>query len=119
MDADSLDIWSMAIQSVPDAVMKFSMNAILDTLPHRQNLLKWGKVQSSACPLCSAKQTLVHILNHCNMALQQRHYYQRHGTILKHIVDFIRAHIPCGYLIISVDLPTEASIRPPFLLSDF
>ena len=27
-DAGSLDIWSMAIQSVPDAIMKFSMNAI-------------------------------------------------------------------------------------------
>ena len=117
MDTDSLDIWSMAIQSVPDAIMKFSMNAILDTLPHRQNLLKWGKAQSSACCLCGAKQTLLHVLNHCNLALQQRRYDQRHDTILKHIVDFIRAHIPCGYLI-SADLSTEASIRPPFLLSD-
>ena len=86
---DSLDIWSFAVNSVPDAIMKFSLNALMDTLPHRQNLFKWGKAQTSACPLCSEKQTLLHVLNSCSVALQQRRFDQRHNEVLKILSDFI------------------------------
>ena len=51
------------------------------------------------------------------MTLLQRHYDQKHNTVLQHIVDFISTHIPCGFVILA-DLPTKASIRPPFLLFD-
>ena len=60
------------------------MNAILDTLPHKQNLMKWGKAQCSACPLCGGKQTLLHVLNRCDMALLQRHYDQKQHCIAAH-----------------------------------
>jgi hypothetical protein len=40
---DSLDIWSFAVNSVPDTIMKFSLNALMDTFPHRQNLFKCVK----------------------------------------------------------------------------
>ena len=52
-----------------------------------------GTAQSSACTLCGRKQSLLHVLNHCDMTLCSRHYDQRDSTALKHIVEFIRVHI--------------------------
>ena len=103
--------------SVPDAIMKFSLNALLDTLPHRHNLSKWGKSQTSACPLCSENQLLIHVLNSCSVALQQRRFDQRHDAVLKIIADFIRSHMPHGFCV-TADLPSEEYIRPQFLVSD-
>ena len=73
------------------------------------------KAQCSACPLCGGKQTLLHVLNRCDMALLQRHYDQKHNTVLQHIMDFIRTRISCEFVILA-DLPTKTSIRPPFPL---
>ena len=117
LGVDTFDIWSVAVSSVTDIIMKFSLNALMDTLPHRHNLLKWGKAQTSACPLCSEKQTLIHVLNNCNIALRQRRFDQRHNEVLKIVSDFIRLHMPCGFCVTS-DLPSEGYIRPDFLMSD-
>ena len=114
---DSLDIWSFAINSIPDAIIKFSLNALMDTLPHRQNLFKWGKAQTSPCPLCSEKQTLLHVLNSCNVALQQRPFDQHHDEVLKILSDFISQRKPSGFRSIS-DLPSDDYNRPDFFVSD-
>ena len=117
LEVDTFDIWSTAVNFIPDAVMKFSLNALLDTLPHRQNLAKWGKSQTSACPLCSGNQSLIHVLNSCSVALQQRRFDQRHDAVLKIIADFIRSHMSHGYRV-TADLPSEEYIRPQFLVTD-
>lgn len=44
--------WVATVKSVPQSVTKFALNAVCDTLPHRSNLRKWGKMGSDACPLC-------------------------------------------------------------------
>ena len=59
-DAVSLDIWSMVIQSVLDVIMKFFMNTILDTLPHRQNLMKWERYSAQPA-LCAVDSKLCYM----------------------------------------------------------
>ena len=53
-------IWSKAIQMLPPEV-KFSLNAVQDTLPHNANLAKWRTKEglSSSCTLCGEKHDAV------------------------------------------------------------
>ena len=114
---DSFDIWSSALTCLPDALLKFSLNAMLDCLPHNQNLSKWGKVSSSKCPLCGEVQSLCHILNSCTIALRQRRYDQRHNLVLQQIVDFLHQHTTPDTRV-TADLPNEDYTSHPFMLSN-
>ena len=76
--------------------MKFLLNACLDTLPTKTNLLQWGKTTSDLCKLCldanqdlqgRRKETTHHILNGCKVSLNQQRYTWRHDNILKYICE--------------------------------
>ena len=73
--------------------MKFALNAASDTLPHNANLAQW-RGHSNACKLCGARQTLLHILNHCKKALDLRRFNTRHDQVLKVIADFVGKQVP-------------------------
>ena len=58
---------------------------------------------SRNCKLCGQHQTLLHVLNHCPVALQLRRFNRRHDAVLTVIADLIRAHkSPSQNLIIDV-----------------
>ena len=44
------------------------------------------------CPLCSSHQTLLHVLSHCPVALQNRGYNQRHDAVLEQLHQFANSH---------------------------
>ena len=115
-DNEHNGIWSAAIQSLPDIIFKFALNATLDTLPHYKNLHKWKKNESDECPLCGKVQSLLHVLNNCSVALSQRRYDSRHNTILVRIKSAIESH-RSDYCLIA-DLPESPYDRPDFLVSD-
>jgi len=77
--------WSTAVQKLPPQLLKFSLNAVQDTLPHNANLVVWRRREglSSACKLCGKRQTLLHFLNNCPEALNMLHYNERHDADLK------------------------------------
>ena len=107
-------IWSKAVQNLPSHILKFALNAVQDTLPHNANLQCWRKL-SDACKLCGKRQTLLHILNNCPVALNSRRYNQRHDLVLTIISDFLRATLTEDYKIVS-DLATpENYLFPPVL----
>ena len=110
------EIWISAVQTLPDIMYKFVLNAGLDTLPHRKNLRRWKKSDSDQCPLCGETQSLLHVLNSCRVALSQRRYDNRHDTILTRIVAFIKNQQTDLHII--ADLPTVEYDRPDFLISD-
>ena len=85
---------------------KFALNAASDTLPHNSNLALWrrGEGISESCKLCGRKQTLIHVLNDCPVALQLRRFNCRHDSVLNMIVDFIKSHLPPNTNIMA-DLP--------------
>ena len=67
---------------------------------------------SNGCKLCGGKQTLIHVLNNCPVALEMRRYCHRHDCVLSEIVDFIKSHLPPASNIMA-DLPGAPCQYPP------
>ena len=68
--------------------MKFLLNSAIDTLPTKVNLKLWGKRASDKCR-CGRRETLNHILNGCDLSLQEGRYTYRHDNIL-HCLDRVK-----------------------------
>ena len=91
--------------------MKFTLNAAQDTLPHNGNLHLWKKLSSPNCPLCFDRQTLLHTLNHCPVALLSRRYNQRHDAVLELFHEFTCSHASPQQQV-TVDLPNQPYCFP-------
>ena len=78
-DEDGAAIWGKALQcmGLGEEHIKFALNSTVDTLPHNANLTLWGKRASDACPLCGERQTLIHTLNTCRIACDDRRFNTR------------------------------------------
>ena len=105
-DVDGASLWSDVVQGLPPECMKFALNAAQDTRPHNANLSVWRREAglSDQCQLCNHRQTLLHVLNHCPVALDLRRYNQRHDSVLQVIVESLQNHSQPDYEI-KADLP--------------
>ena len=108
--------WATAVKSLSDRVMKFALNAVSDTLPHRANLKKWKKIPSDSCPLCNERQTLCHVLNNCQKALELRRYTVRHDAVLRLIFNSIQNNLPETFKV-TADLSEENYRFPEYICS--
>ena len=113
-DSDGASVWADVVQALPPETMKFALNAAQDTLPHNANLSVWRREAglSSECKLCHQRQTLLHVLNNCKVALDLRRYNQRHDSILQVIVNSLQSHCPPDHQI-TADLPNTNYLFPP------
>ena len=50
------DLWSSTMQSLPERVFRFALNAVTDTLPHNKNLFLWMKMPFPAISAPCAEQ---------------------------------------------------------------
>ena len=83
--------------------MRFVLSASLDSLPTNANLCLWGKKPTAVCPLCQeGRQTLLHVLNNCPVAMELRRYSMRHDAVLRIIGNFIQSYLPPNFSI-SID----------------
>ena len=74
--------------NLPRNVLKFAVNACIDSLPTYSNLSRWGNRLSNKCPFCpNTTGTLHHILAHCPSLLER--YTWRHNNVLKAILTTI------------------------------
>ncbi|KAI8498171.1 hypothetical protein Bbelb_241150 [Branchiostoma belcheri] len=78
--------WRSSLCNSPRGVSEFALSGMVNWLPTRDNLVRWGKVLSSNCPLCQGHQTLRHVLNSCPVALRDTRYTWRHNSVLKELV---------------------------------
>ena len=90
----SASIWASVVQSLPESLMKFALNAAVDMLPHNSNLFLWKKKESPACTLCKKNQTLLHVLNNCSVARDLRRYNARHDAVLGVIASAVKEVLP-------------------------
>ena len=90
-DADASSLWAGVLHTLPPETTKFALNAAVDMLPHNANLLLWRKKDTDICPLCGERQTLIHVLNCCPVALNQGRYNRRHDGVLQILVDAVRS----------------------------
>ena len=84
--------WALALDSLSPFALKFALNACQDTLPHNANLSLWNGHPGS-CKLCGERQTLLHILCNCSVALNLRRYNNRHDEVLRVIHNFLKEHL--------------------------
>ncbi len=84
--------WKADLHNLPRGVAKFLMNSILNTLPTKDNLRRWGKVLSESCDLCGNRETLGHVLSGCPVALEQNRYTWRHDSILNQIAQYMKTN---------------------------
>ena len=54
--------WRSFLWNIPQGVLKFAINAGINTLPTLDNLKRWGKQANNRCPFCGNTQTLLHVL---------------------------------------------------------
>ena len=89
---------------IPRGVLKFAINAGINTLPTFDNLKRWGKRVSDRCPFCGNIQTLAHVLSNCNVALEQGRFTWRHDSVLSTIINIVRPKLIAGKQLFS-DMP--------------
>jgi hypothetical protein len=79
--------------NLPRGVLRFALNASINTLPTFNNLKRWGKGASVNCHLCwnTMKQRLFHVIVHCNHTMDQRRMTWRHDSVLKHIAGYLKS----------------------------
>lgn len=80
--------WAELWKAEPQRI-KFLIQAVYDVLPSPSNLHTWGIAETPACPLCSKRGTLEHILSCCTKALGEGRYRWRHDQVLKTIAEAI------------------------------
>ena len=71
MEEGSCVTWRSYLWDVPRGILKFALNAGLNTLPSLDNLKRWGKRVSDRCSFCGNSQTLLHVLSNCQVALHK------------------------------------------------
>ena len=108
----SPQLWVKAMQGLPLEVMKFTINASINTLPTNANLHPWGKKDSDICWLGQqSRQSLPHVLNNCPIEMELRRYSRRHDEVLKVIGTCIKTSLPPNFTI-TIDHPSEPYVFP-------
>ena len=79
VDETAASLWAKAMLTLSPHLLKFSLNAAQDTLPHNVNLSRWRHKYglSSACRLCGERQTLMP-----RSSQHMRRYNERHDNVL-------------------------------------
>ena len=117
-EGDSIS-WKSYMWDIPQGVLKFALNAGINTLPSLDNLKRWGKRVSDRCPFCGNVETLAHVLSNCSTALTQGRLTWRHNSVLSSIINLIRPHLKDGMILFS-DMPgyqaPHGGTVPPHIL---
>ena len=112
--------WKSYMWDIPQGVLKFALNAGINTLPSLDNLKRWGKRVNDRCQFCGNIETLAHVLSNCSTALNQGRFTWRHNSVLCSIIDLIRPHLKEGMVLFS-DMPgyqaPHGGTIPPHILA--
>ena len=123
MEEDSCITWKSYLWDIPQGVLKFAINAGINTLPTLDNLKRWGKRVNNRCSFCGNIQTLLHVLSGCPVALDQGRFTWRHDSVLSSIVTTVRQCLSEGFLLYA-DLPGffaphGGTVPPDILVTTF
>jgi len=98
--------WQKLVHGMTDGMLKWHLNAPNNSLPSWDNLRRWSQSRLSANCKCCGKPnpTLLHVLNHCPVALNQGRFSWRHDSVLDVIFTAITTFAQ------SITTPTANSI---------
>lgn len=113
-EGEAASQWALALENLTPFELKFAVNACQDTLPHNSNLALW-KGQPSDCKLCGKRQTLLHVLCNCPVALQLRRYNVRHDEVLHLLYSFLKEYLHTNQHIIADLQDLSPYVFPPHI----
>ena len=90
---EGAQVWAKTLSLLADEHLKFALNSSIDTLPHNANLHLWKK-KGSSVSLCGEEQLLIHVLNTCKIARDNRRLNSRHNALLREIASVITVYLP-------------------------
>ena len=112
--------WRAYMWDIPQGVLRFAINAGINTLPTLDNLKRWGKRVNDRCPFCGNIQT--HVLSNCGVALDQGRYTWRHNSVLMSLINIIRPKLHDGFVLFSdmdgFQAPHGGTIPPNVLVTN-
>ena len=116
------NLWSSTMPKLPENHFALAMAASVDSLPHNSNLCRWKKISSDLCTICCKigrhhKQTLAHVLSHCQAAIQHGRFNSRHDRILEILYRHLKESLPNGSTAVA-DLPGKLYFLPTALPTD-
>jgi hypothetical protein len=91
-DKISTPPWMKNALALDRRMLKFGLNALLDTLPSGANRLRWFKCNGD-CGRCGMKQTAHHVFSNCEDLLNKGYYTVRHDAILLLLYQFAKTHL--------------------------
>ena len=113
--------WKSFMWDIPQGVLKFAINAGVNTLPTFDNLKRWGKRVNDRCRFCGNIETLAHVLSNCSTALAQGRFTWRHNSVLRSPIDLIQPHLKEGLTLYSdlagFQAPHGGTIPPHILVT--
>ena len=83
--------WRSIIYDLPRGVLSFITRAAINSLPTADNLKRWGKKMNTKCKMCGNHETLLHVLNMCQKALEQERFNFRHDSIVNYLVTVLKS----------------------------
>ena len=84
-----VETWNMLIKYLPPNIFNFCRKSLIYSLTNNSNLFRWKRSNSDKCELCQKKQTQLHVLNNCTVAVRDGRYNWRHDSILSTLVNYM------------------------------
>lgn len=111
--------WKNLIFGPGPDLIKFVLNATINTVRTPDALKLWGYVQNDSCHLCGGHQkcTLHHQISGCPKSLQQGRYTWRHNSVLANIKEDLIPHITSVNAKKTINGPSVPHISKSFVRS--
>ena len=106
-------IWKSFIWNLKSGTAKFLLNATIHTLPTMNNLKMWNKSVTDQCHLCHNRDSTLHTLNGCKVALDQGRFTYRHDNIINFIVSQVDKKLYKVYSDLDGHMTSNGGTIPP------
>ena len=98
------DQWHTMVSRLPQSIYQFSRKGLILYLSTKVNMSLWSMSDNDHCSLCDQKQSQLHVLSYCPVALQEKCYKWRHNLILLTIARFLLVPADSSGMKLFVDL---------------
>ena len=106
-------VWARILVGLPAKQLSLILRASSDTLTTSLNQRRWKMRIDASCDLCKSKSPIVlHILNYCPTALNQKRFTWRHDSVLLKLFSSFKSFLGEGEALY-VDLPGKRASDTP------
>ena len=81
--------WHTMVSRLPQSIYQFSRKGLILCLSTKVNMRLWSKSDNDHCSLCDQKQSQLHVLSYCQVALRDKRYTWRNNSIFLTIARFL------------------------------